>query len=505
MLNLDTGFSIEEIFGAAGSISHCFAGYEDRLQQQQMARAVGDALKDHYHLAVEAGTGIGKSFAYLVCAIHAARQQKCKVLISTYTITLQEQLINKDIPFLANALGGCFSAALARGRNNFVCLRRLEFARRKQQGLFDAGTDELLHLGTWASQSKEGLFSELDFAPSMQILNAVKSEHGNCRGRKCEHFNKCFYWKSRRRLQTADIIVVNHALLFSDLILRRENASILPDYGFVIIDEAHNIENVAQEHFGLDISQWRVLSLLYGLFNPRTKKGLLVNTGYTQAVELVKSCDEAAKRFFDSVQRWYKTNGGNGRVRGKFVEDIITEPLKKLRLALAKLAKQSGDDDEQFELVRFADLLMALQADLQNFLACSDNASVYWIEVSDKSKRTAVSLRSAPINPAVHIKQCLFDKFQSVILTSATLCCENQPDKSGFEFFAERIGLEKFKPLKLGSPFDYQRQVTMYIEPDMPEPDDAAFIQAAAEKIKKYPGRIKPVGDEIRTEGKWNG
>jgi len=479
-------FNIEEIFSGSGRFARCFADFEDRPQQLQMAQAIRDALKNHNHLAVEAGTGIGKSFAYLVSAIEAAKQQKCKVLISTYTITLQEQLINKDIPFLARALGGCFEAALARGRNNFVCLRRLEFARRKQQGLFDASADELVRLGAWASQSKEGLFSELDFVPSIQILNAVKSEHGNCRNRKCEHFNKCFYWKNRRRLQTADIIIANHALLFSDLVLRRENVSILPDYKFVIIDEAHNIENVAQEHFGIDISQWRVFSLLQGLFNPRTKKGLLANTGYTLAIELVKSCDEAAKKFFDLVQNWFEKNRGNGRVRGKFVADVITEPLKKLRLALTSLTKENKDTDEEFELLRFAGLLGALQADFQNFLACSDETNVYWVEVSDKSRRKAVSLRSAPINPAVDIKKCLFDKFESVILTSATLCCDNEGDKSGFEFFAQRIGLEKFKPLKLGSPFDYQRQVTMYIESDMPEPDDAAFMQAAAEKIKKY-------------------
>jgi ATP-dependent DNA helicase DinG len=483
---LGEDFSIEKIFGTGGSIASCFAGYEDRPQQRQMADAVHDAFKNHYHLAVEAGTGIGKSFAYLVSAIEAAKQQKCKVLISTYTITLQEQLINKDIPFLAVALGGCFDAALARGRNNFVCLRRLEFARRKQQGLFDAAADELVRLGAWASQSKEGLFSELDFIPSIQILNAVKSEHGNCRNRKCEHFKKCFYWKSRRRLETADIIIANHALLFSDLVLRRENVSILPDYKFVVIDEAHNIENVAQEHFGIDISQWRVFSPLQGLFYSRTKKGLLANTGYALAIELVKSCDEAAKKFFDLVQDWFEKNRGNGRVRERFVADVITEPLKKLRLVLTSLAKDNKDTDEEFELLRFAGLLGALQTDFQNFLACSDKANVHWVEVSDKSRRKAVSLRSAPINPAVDIKQCLFDKFESVILTSATLCCDNEGDRNGFEFFAQRIGLEKFKPLKLGSPFDYERQVTMYIEPDMPEPDDAAFMQEASEKIKKY-------------------
>ena len=195
-----------------------------------MAKAVQDALKRHFHLAVEAGTGVGKSFAYLAPAIEAAKQQKCRVLVSTYTITLQEQLINKDIPFLARLLDDCFTACLAKGRNNFICLRRLEFAVRRQQGLFDSDTAQLVRLSNWAKQSKDGSLSDMDFVPSSQIWHAVMSEHGSCRGRKCPHFNKCFYWRNRRRLENADIIVANHALLFSDLVLRQQGGSILPDY-----------------------------------------------------------------------------------------------------------------------------------------------------------------------------------------------------------------------------------------------------------------------------------
>ena len=480
-------FNIEKIFGRQGLLADSFAEYEERPQQRQMSEAVSEAMKKHYHLAVEAGTGVGKSFAYLVCAMNAAITQKCKVLISTFTITLQEQLVNKDIPFLAKSLGGTFQAALARGRNNFVCFRRLEFARQKQQGLFDSSMDELLRLNVWASQSKEGLFSELDFIPSANVLNAVKSEHGNCKGRKCGFFDKCFYWKHRRRLQTADIIVANHALLFSDLALRQENVSLLPDYKYIIIDEAHNIENVAQEHFGIDISQWRVNFLLRSLYNPTTKKGFLVNVGQMEAIELVKVCEKEAKKFFELAQKWFETNGGNGRVRKNFIEDCLSAPLKKLRLAIAALARQAEEDnDEQLEFLRFTDLLKSLQDDLQDFLACSKETDIYWVEVSEKNSRSSVSLRSAPINPGVDIKKCMFDKFESVILTSATLCCNCRSEKQGFEYFAGRIGLEKFEQLKLGSPFDYEKQVTMYIESEMPSPDDPAFLKTAAEKIKKY-------------------
>lgn len=481
--------NIGNIFGNQGLLADYFSDYEERPQQLQMAKAIEDAIQSRQHLAVEAGTGIGKSFAYLVCAIKTAVTQKCKVLISTFTITLQEQLVNKDIPFLAKVMGGCFNASLARGRNNFLCLRRLEFARRKQQGLFDASMDELLRLNAWASQSKEGIFSELDYPLTTQVLNAVKSEHGNCKSRKCKYFNECFYWKNRRRLETSDIIVANHALLFSDLALRQEGVSVLPDYKYLIIDEAHNIENVAQEHFGIDLSQWRINFLLHSLYNPVTKKGFLVASGHTPAIELVKTCDKEAKKFFESVRKWLDKNGGNGRIRKNFVEDCLSGSLRNLRLALNAIVKQNvneDDDDENYELARFSDLLKAAQDDLQNFLACSKTSDVYWVEVSEKSARNPVTLRSAPINPSIEIKKCMFDKIESVILTSATLCCGLGQGKDGFGYFAGRIGLEKYNQLKLGSPFNYENQVTMYIESEMPAPDDSAFLSCAAEKIKKY-------------------
>jgi len=478
-------FNEERIFGSAGVLAKAYPGYEDRPGQRQMAKAVQNALKGHFHLTLEAPTGIGKSFAYLVPAIQAAKQQKCRILISTYTITLQEQLINKDIPFLARLLEDCFTACLAKGRNNFVCARRLEFAVRRQQGLFDSDTAVLVQLSNWAKQSTDGSLSDLSFVPSPQVWHAVMSEHGSCKGRKCPNFSKCFYWRNRRRLENADIIVANHALLFSDLVLRQQGVSILPDYKFVIVDEAHNIEHVAEEHFGLDVSDARISFILNGLYNQRTKKGFLTNTKYSEAVNLVNSCRIAADGFFRNIGDWFQSNGGNGRTRAGFVVDSVTEPVKKLRFSLSKIAGQSTDADEQFEFLRFADLLAAVEADLKNYLLHDDNNCIYWVE-SEKNKRKTLTLRKVPVNVAENIKKCLFDEFESVILTSATLCVALSGQGEEFGFFAERIGLDKFERLKLETPFDYQRQVTMYIEPDLPEPNDENFAQAAVEKIKKY-------------------
>ncbi len=479
------GFDEERIFGPAGILAKTWPGYEDRPQQRQMAKAVQNALKGHFHLAVEAGTGVGKSFAYLVPAVEEAKQQNCRILISTYTITLQEQLINKDIPFLTALLDNCFTACLAKGRNNFICLRRLEFAMRRQQGFFDSDMNQLIGLSNWSKQTADGSLSDMGFVPSPQIWHSVMSEHGNCRGRKCPHFDKCFYWRSRRRLETADIIVANHALLFSDLLLRQEGVSILPDYRFVIIDEAHNIEHVAEEHFGLDISDRRVSFILQGLYNQKTKKGLLVNTQHGEMVNLVESCRNAADNFFKSVGRWLAADKGNGRTKPGFVTDCLTEPVKRLRLALSKLAGHTKDFDERFEFLRFAGLLTAVESDLQNFLAHKNDNDIYWVELEENRRKT-LTLKSAPVNPAQHIKEYLLDKFKSIIFTSATLCVASSSGDEGFGFFAQRIGLENFERLKLGSPFDYQRQVTMYIEPDLPEPNDKGFAEAATEKIKKY-------------------
>lgn len=481
------GLDVKKILGEGGLVGQSYGGFEVRPQQLKMARAVQDAFKGRYHLAVEAGTGVGKSYAYLVGAIDQVRQKKGKVLISTYTITLQEQLINKDIPFLARIMPGKFTACLAKGRGNYVCRRRLAYAMRKQKGLFDDSGAELSRINDWALNTEDGSLSDLCFVPSAQVWDAVKSEHGNCLGRKCQHFRECFYRRARRDLETADIIVANHALLFSDLVLKAESVGILPEYSFVVIDEAHNIEHVAEEHFGINITNFTISHLLRRLYNGRTGKGLLTFTDADEAIRLVGRCDEAAKAFFANVRNWYEQTRDKtaGRCYANFVDDNITGSIRQLRLALSKLAKKADDVDEQSEFARYIDKCRSLETDVQIFLTQPEQSSVYWVEADgNRSRRT--SLRSAPMNVGPDVKRCLFDKFDSVITTSATLSCDGDDEKNGFDFFASRIGLAEFEAVKLGSPFDYQRQVTMYIEADLPEPNHADFTAAAAGAIKKY-------------------
>ncbi|MHC4500083.1 MAG: ATP-dependent DNA helicase, partial [Planctomycetota bacterium] len=288
MIRANAEFDINEVLAPGGPISKSLPGFEIRPQQVDMARAVQRTLAGRRHLAVEAGTGVGKSFAYLVPTVDSVCREATKVLISTFTITLQEQLIDKDIPFLADCMPQAFTAALAKGRANYLCKRRLEFAVRTQKTLFNNVGSELEVIRDWADKTEDGSLSDMRFLPKSHIWDRVKSEHGNCRSRKCPHFHKCFYWRARRCLETADIIVANHALLFSDLVLKEQGVSILPDYRYIIIDEAHNIEHVAEDHFGINVSHRRIKFLLDGLHNPRTRKGLLTYTNADRAIDTVR-------------------------------------------------------------------------------------------------------------------------------------------------------------------------------------------------------------------------
>lgn len=478
---------MKEILAPGGLVSKSLAGFEVRSEQVRMACAVQQALLDGRHLAVEAGTGVGKSLAYLIPAADLVCRGAGKAVISTFTITLQEQLVHKDIPLMFECMPQQFTAVLAKGRGNYLCRRRLKFTLQRQQALFDQFASDIDRISRWADETEDGSLSDLPFLPHHRLWDKVNSEHGNCRGRKCPHFQECFYWRARRRLETADIIVANHALLFSDLVLKDEGVQLLPDYRYVIIDEAHNIEHVAEDHFGINISNHRIRFLLDGLYNARTRKGLLAFMGADKAIDAVGQLGREAMRFFRRVRDWYDSarQETNGRCYRNCIEETLTGYLKNLRSELVKLAKGIKDPDEKFEIQRYTNRCEALVQDLENFLLQKQADYVYWVEADENRSRT-VRLRSAAIDVGPDVKRCLFDKYESVILTSATLSTGKAEDKSGFDFFAGRIGLDDFNALKLGSPFEYDRQVTMYIEKDLPNPNDAAFVEAAAEVLKKY-------------------
>src|SRR4051794_39975693 len=328
------------ILGPGGAIARRLPNYEARPEQVAMAQAVARAIEGPGHLMVEAGTGVGKSFAYLVPAILAAAESKGKVVVSTHTISLQEQLLLKDLPFLRAVMPEEFTAVLVKGRGNYISLRRLDAAVSRAEATFAKVEEheELADVRLWAGRTGDGSRSDLDFRPLPSVWDAVASENGNCLGRSCPRYKDCFYYKARRRMWSANILVVNHALFMSDLALRGAGASLLPDYEVAIFDEAHTLEAVAGEHLGLKVTSGQLEYILSRLYNDRTRKGLLVYHGIDDAMRQVQRVRYAARDFFDDVAQWQARQGAaNGRLRKPAGwPDTVAEELRKLATAVGR-------------------------------------------------------------------------------------------------------------------------------------------------------------------------
>ena len=297
---------VNDILGADGRIAARLPHYEYRQEQIEMADAVAEAIEQKQHLVVEAGTGVGKSFGYLVPAILSLAESqesstggRRRIVISTHTISLQEQLMSKDLPLLNSVIPLEFSAVLAKGRSNYVSLRRLGQAVRKADGLFalDEEHDQLRQLQRWSKTTPGGSKSELDFRLLPQVWDEVQSDSSNCLGRNCPTYEECHYFRARKRLQNADILVVNHALFFSDLALRKINVNILPDYDTVILDEAHTIQDVASDHLGIGVTLGGVEYALNRLFNNKRNKGVLVAHTFAEGQKAVNVCRAKADEF----------------------------------------------------------------------------------------------------------------------------------------------------------------------------------------------------------------
>ena len=251
--------------------------FELRPQQQKMARAIADAASFGHHLAVEAGTGVGKSFAYLVPQILTALEHDTRCVIATYTITLQEQLMHKDIPFVRKALGRDFKAVMVKGRSNYLCLRRLQRARHMGSDLLEPNREQQLEtIYALASnrQLGDGSLQELEEQPDHQVWGAVCAEHGNCTGKRCSFYKECYFMNARQEMMDAQVLVVNHSLFFAELALRAEGAAMLPPYGYVVFDEAHQMEQVASSHLGIRLSLYMVEYWLRRIYGSEKRKGL---------------------------------------------------------------------------------------------------------------------------------------------------------------------------------------------------------------------------------------
>ena len=486
-MTLDTA----SILGEDGHIARRLSTYEHRPEQLEMARAVEQAISGKSHLLVEAGTGVGKSFAYLVPAILAAtspeRDKKAqgKVIISTHTISLQEQLIAKDVPFLNSVLPVEFSAVLVKGRNNYLSLRRMNTAKERSAVLFDsAEADDMRRVVNWTEDTTDGSRADLNFRPRPAVWDEVASDHGNCLGRKCPTHDACFYYRARRRVFNADILIVNHALFFSDLALRREGASILPDYDTVIFDEAHTLESVAADHLGIAVSSGQ-LDYLYGrLFNDRANRGLLVLHNMAEEQKLVQHLRYLTIEFFDQVRMWAEQhNRNNGRFRdAPQLTNPLSPELERLAAGIVTHAEGIEDEAKKVELRSLADRCDLFAASIDSWVTQKRSESVYWLETAGRS-RERTTLYCAPVEVGPVLRDVLFNEIDTTILTSATLAVGSD----NFDFIRERLGVTQAGELKLGSPFDYQKQARLIIPTDMPDPSQATeYEHAVCERVKQY-------------------
>ena len=505
--------SPQDILGPEGRIAARMKHYEHRPEQLAMAEAVQRAIAEKHHLIVEAGTGVGKSFAYLVPAILDAaggstkgdspsspagksgqsppNDKKRRVVISTHTISLQEQLIAKDIPLLNSLIPLEFTAVLVKGRSNYISLRRLHNAQARAAGTF-ATTEEFKQLediAHWASETTDGSKADLPFRPLPQVWDEVASDSGNCMGRNCSQHKDCFYFKARRRIHNAQILVVNHALLCSDLALRQQGASILPDYDVLIVDEAHNLEGVAGDHLGIGVTSGQIDYILNKLYNDRTNKGLLVRKSGGDAQRLVADCRERAGDFFEAIDSWMQIHrDGNGRVHEPgIVPNPLSEGLSNLAKSVRQIADGIDQPEERQDFLAARDRLKGLAELVEDWRSQRMAEAVYWVERSFYRRRLRMKLAASPVDVGPALREALYDKVPSVILTSATLATSGQ----SFDFFKSRIGLTQAETLCQGSPFDYREQAELILVDGMPDPasQSQAYEQMAADMVRRYVAR----------------
>ena len=483
--------STKKVLGPDGLIAKKWPAFESRPQQVEMAEAVASAIDRKRNLLVEAGTGVGKSFAYLVPAIIAAAKKDLKIVISTHTINLQEQLVRKDIPFLQGVMPHDFRPVLVKGRGNYVSLRRLRAAQQRANTLLETpgAVDQLIQIGRWSRQTADGTKSDLPVQPYEPVWDIVQSESGNCLGRKCPTHAECFYFQARKKVFGANVLVVNHALFFADLALRRSGGGMLPDYQVVIFDEAHTLEDVAADHLGLAVSQGGVDYILNQLLAPRSHKGILASLGDGDAVSQLDITRQAGERFFAAVYQWtLGQSNRTGRVRQKgIVHDLLSEELAKLATVLHNAAGRLQSDEEKVELTSRGDRLTAIAKAVKDWLAQSLDGQVYWVEVRP-GRVPRVSLASAPIDVGPAMKQQLYDRVPTVIMASATLSAGGP---EGFAHFQKRLGLDDADTRQLGSPFDFKRQAELHLFRDMPDPSAhaAKYEEAVLGKIPEYVAR----------------
>lgn len=484
--------SVDHFFDADGPLSLDPAfGYEPRPQQAEMAGLVAHALEEGHHLAVEAGTGVGKSLAYLVPAIQAALDLDIQVVVSTYTISLQEQLMTKDLPLIQRLIGRPFKAVLAKGRSNYLCLRRLARARRMERDLFKPhDIPEIERIETWAQNPGDGSLQAMDFQPSPEVWSTVQVEAGNCMWQRCPEYAPCHFMKARRDIRAAQVVVVNHSLFFADLALKEQGASLLPDYRIAILDEAHQLEQVASQHLGMRLSQASVEHWLRRLYSADATRGLLVALRKGQAARMVQEVRADMAHLVEQLDTWagFETAAGPKVVPAPpGIPTILPQKMNNLLEELRAIHDEIDDNlDVRAELSAARRRGGEIKTAIEVFLNQSLPDQVYWLEREGTRRRQTV-LYSAPIEVGPHLREKLFRDDRTIVLTSATLAVNGS-----LEYFTRRVGAEAAEAAAVGSPFDYGRQMTVHLPKGMPDPGAGeAYLEACARALYYYIDRTR--------------
>lgn len=529
----------EEFLAPGGRLAARLAGWESRPQQIEMANLVAEAIATRRHAIVEAGTGVGKSLAYLVPAVLAATadqephadlaepvweegesppspesRRPRRVVISTHTIALQEQLVDKDIPLVAAVMPREFSAVLVKGRSNYVSLRRLELAIERAGSLFpeEGERAELLEIAAWARRTGDGSLADLPAAPSDGVWDEIASDSGNCMGRACPHNARCHYYAARRRMGHAQVLIVNHALYFADLAVRRSGASLLPPHDIVIFDEAHTVEAVASEHLGVGVSSGGIERVLSKLHSERTHRGLLVHYRMHDLELDVRRARRAAEAFFTEIREAVDDRAGPPWRIAKpgLVPNSVGMHLQSLARKLRAAADGIGNPAERHDFTSLADRLDAHAGAVETWLGQKDPGSVWWVEAQRSRRgRDRITLASAPIDVAETLRRELFGRMGTVVLASATLAVQAATPRrdddawtsdalgdassasEAFAFQRRRLGLpDTALARRLGSPFDYPRQAKLVLVDRLPDPASRdAYDDAVVRMIRRYVAR----------------
>lgn len=520
---------LEEVFGQGKLLARALGqGYEARGEQLEMAREVMQAFRDDQYLCIEAGTGTGKSLAYLAPAILWARENRERVLISTHTKTLQEQLYGKDVPILRSAIGD-FSVSVLKGRNNYLCWRRwLEVQLHPDLYLTPDEREEAMIVCRWAEGTAIGDVAEhRGFSPSRApgLWGKICSDHTACHNHRCRYHQKCFMLQARRRAEESDLVIINHSLLFTDLM---SPGGILPDYQRLVIDEAHNIERTATDFLGYGLDRWTVARFLAGLFSRSpVESGLLptlnhwlkksglnrvvagsIEKASLDIVQTVMEAGRSAERFF---KRKWELGDAKGRqekrryLEGDGFQQFLIEHSEELAGLLDRLSESmsllnewladvEAAEPEELDTLRQELAGRALEGrtmvhTLRKLVSADERGYIFWMEPGDGYH--GIKLVAGPLEVGQVLAKRLFPQVKTAVLTSATLAVDGR-----FDFFLNRVGLSLADPDRvstraLASPFDFQNQAALFVPVYLPSPKHPDYDQAFTAMVQEVLGATK--------------